>query len=139
MNSNFLEKMSVRTKNIIFNIVLGTTFLGSMFMCVETVRTLKVIGSLSLMLTGILVILDAIWTYFINGDEDEMFKSHMISAKAKTLEIITGGLFVYAILSSFIPSTRDNDWRILAFAAIGLSRILTGIYFMNLERKGELY
>ena len=134
-------KMSVSTKNIVFNIIGGITWIAACLLFTNKYISLHLIGAFALFISGITLGYEVISDYLIK--EDEMFIEHMKEAKAAALDRMMWGLMVFCILATIFSDFKDtnitHDWRILAFIVIGISRLLTGMYFRNLERKGRYY
>lgn len=136
-------ELSIVAKNLLFNLIAGAAYMISSVMFIDDSAICRILGSFALMIAGFLGIC-ATWSSLRSGeDQDEMFENHMKSAKAKTLELMTGGLLVYALvvslISSFSKQTVQNSphWGVLAFLIIGFSRIVTGLHFIYLEKHGE--
>ncbi len=136
----FLKSISADAKNLLFNFVGGIAWFLSLFMVIEK-RPYQIIGLVALAIAGILLYFEVASDYFVK--EDEMFTSHMKEAKAESLNRVVHGLMGYCILttilSRFFGLNVEHDWRIMAFAVIGLAKLITCMYFRNLEKTGRYY
>lgn len=136
----FLNSLSADAKNLLINLVGGIAWFLSILMVVER-NPYQIIGSVSLMIAGLLLFFETIEKYLIK--EDEMFIAHMREAKAESLGRVTGGLMWYCIMATILWKifglNVTYDWRAMAFAVIGFAKIVTFMYFRNLEKKGRYY
>ncbi len=142
MLNNTKNHLSVAAKNIIFNIVLGLAFVISSIRFIEKSKMYMLIGGFASLIVGILMLWEVLNQWRDNENQDEMFRNHMQSAKAKTLDLVIGGLFFYAWLAGIMDtftnqSIPSSNWGVLAFLIVGFSKIVTGLHFIYLERHGE--
>lgn len=139
---NFLKSFSAKTKNILTNYIGGIAWLFSLFLVTDKYNSLRVIGCISLFIAGIVLLYEACIRYL--SKEDEMYITHINEAKAESLNRLVYGLIVFCVLETLLKTFWGttpivHDWRIMAFALIGISKLITGMYFSNLERKGRYY
>ncbi len=134
-------EMSVNTKNTVFNIIGGITWIAACLLFTDKYKYLHIIGAIALIISGIILAYEVISEYLIK--EDEMYITHMKEAKAAALDRLVWGLMVFFLLatifSHFKNINNSHDWRAFAFIVVGLSKLITGMYFRNLERKGRYY
>ncbi len=92
----FLNSISVDTKNLLFNFVGGIVWFLSIMNVIEiesnpvATSIFKIVGGSTLLVASILLFFETMEEFLIK--EDEMFIAHMKEAKAKTLDIVVGGL-----------------------------------------------
>ena len=135
-----LNSISVDTKILLTNLIGGILWFPSIFILVPR-APYQIIGSISLIFAGILLLFECLEKYLVK--EDEMFIAHMKSAKAKALDITVGGLIWYCITATFLwllfGLKFEHDWRALAFAVIGFAKLDTFLFFRLLEKTGRSY
>ena len=102
----FLNSISADAKNLIFNLGGGIIWFLSISMTIVVgsnpiaTSICKIVGGVTLMIAAFLQFVGIIEEYFIK--EDEMFIAHIKEAKARTLDIVVGGLIWYCVTATFL-------------------------------------
>ncbi len=137
----FNKKISIKTYNILTNLLFGIALIISSLVIVEEKNiTFGIIGLIALVVALILLLVDGL----IDVDGyDEMFEAHKKAAKARSLDIILGVLLtmnLFATISTTVfKRTIISDWRAFALILVGTIKILTAYFFARYEKEGDTY